>query len=191
MRVLFVHISLQFRGLKLEHVCSVGSGSTPCRRQRPPSNTNEVPTRQAFGPRTLAHLDAQPSRRTRRDGRHGRSRARPPHRIPHSHHLQQLRHRIATFTVFCDEERIAPAPAATAADMRRFTTWLARAGTVAASSLQPYFSAITIFFRNHLQEPLALGTLLTDARRGLASNPSPTRPTFAYQSEHPSYNICY
>jgi hypothetical protein len=29
MRVLFVHISLQFRGLKLEHVCSVGSGSTP------------------------------------------------------------------------------------------------------------------------------------------------------------------
>jgi hypothetical protein len=30
MRVLFVHILLQFRGLKLEHVCSVGSGSTPC-----------------------------------------------------------------------------------------------------------------------------------------------------------------
>jgi hypothetical protein len=79
--------------------------------------------------------------------------------------------------------------------MLRFTTWLARAGTVAANSLKPYFSAIKKFFRDHLKEPAALGPLLTDAHRGLAMkqqpfSPSPT-PTFAYQSQRPSYNICY
>jgi hypothetical protein len=42
------------------------------------------------------------------------------------------------FVVVYDEEGIAPLHA-TAADMLRFTTWLARAGTVAARNLQPYF----------------------------------------------------
>jgi hypothetical protein len=54
-----------------------------------------------------------------------------------------------------------------------FTTWLARAGTVAANSLQPYFSAINKFFRDYLKEPVALGPLLTDARRGLAMQQQP------------------
>jgi hypothetical protein len=71
------------------------------------------------------------------------------------------------FTFFCNEEGITPLEA-TAANMLRFTIWLARAGTVAANSLQPYFSAINKFFRDHLMEPVALGPLLTDARRGLA-----------------------
>jgi hypothetical protein len=71
------------------------------------------------------------------------------------------------FTVFCNEEGITPLEA-TAADMLRVTSWLARAGTIAADSLQPYFSAIDKFFRDHMKEPLALGPLLTDARRGLA-----------------------
>jgi hypothetical protein len=39
------------------------------------------------------------------------------------------------FTVFCNEKGITPFEA-TAADMLRFTTWLARAGTIAANSLQ-------------------------------------------------------
>jgi hypothetical protein len=43
------------------------------------------------------------------------------------------------FTVFGDEEGITPLHAI-AADMLRCTSWLARAGTVAAISLQPYFS---------------------------------------------------
>jgi hypothetical protein len=71
------------------------------------------------------------------------------------------------FTGFCDEEGIAPLQA-TAADMLRFTTWLARAGTLAAITLQTYFSTINKFFRDHLKEPLALRQLLTDARLGLA-----------------------
>jgi hypothetical protein len=58
--------------------------------------------------------------------------------------------------------------------MLRFTSWLARAGTVVANSLQPYFSAINKLFRdNHLKEPVAMGPLLTDARRGLPMQQHP------------------
>jgi site-specific recombinase XerD len=71
------------------------------------------------------------------------------------------------FTVFCNEEGITQLEATTA-DMLRTTTWLARSGTIAANSLQPYFSAINKLFRDHLKEPVALGPLLTVARRGLA-----------------------
>jgi hypothetical protein len=76
------------------------------------------------------------------------------------------------FTVFCKEEGITPLEA-TAADMLRFTIWLARAGTIAANNLQPYFSAINKFFRDHLKELVALGPLLTDARLGLAMQQQP------------------
>jgi hypothetical protein len=40
-------------------------------------------------------------------------------------------------------------------------------GTVAATSLQQYYSAINKFFRDHQQQPIAVGELLADARRGL------------------------
>jgi hypothetical protein len=40
-------------------------------------------------------------------------------------------------------------------------------GTVAASSLQPYFFAVSKFFRYHQRQPIAVGELLADARRGL------------------------
>jgi hypothetical protein len=77
------------------------------------------------------------------------------------------------FTVFCDEEGITPLHA-TAADMLSFIrAWLARARAVAASNPQPYFSTINKFFRDHLKEPMALGPLLTDARRGLAMQQQP------------------
>jgi hypothetical protein len=51
--------------------------------------------------------------------------------------------------------------------MVRYTAWLALLGTVAASSLQPYFSAVNKFFRDHQRQPIAVGELLADARRGL------------------------
>jgi hypothetical protein len=57
--------------------------------------------------------------------------------------------------------------------MLRFTKWLAQAGTVAANSLQPSFSAINKFFCDHLKEPMALAPLLTDARQGLAMQQQP------------------
>jgi hypothetical protein len=52
---------------------------------------------------------------------------------------------MRSFTVFCDEEGFTPLKAATAY-MLRFTTWLARGGTIVANSLQPYFSAIKNIF---------------------------------------------
>jgi hypothetical protein len=79
------------------------------------------------------------------------------------------------FTVFCNEEGINPLEA-TAADMLCFTAWLARAGTVAANSLQPYFSAINKLFRNHHKELVAMGPLLPDGRRGLAMQQPITDP---------------
>jgi hypothetical protein len=51
--------------------------------------------------------------------------------------------------------------------MVRYTAWLALLGTVAATSLQPYFSAVNKFFRDHQRQPFAVGELLADARRGL------------------------
>jgi hypothetical protein len=51
--------------------------------------------------------------------------------------------------------------------MVRYTAWLALPGTMAASSLQPCFSAVNKFFRDHQRQPIAVGELLADARRGL------------------------
>jgi hypothetical protein len=51
--------------------------------------------------------------------------------------------------------------------MVRYTAWLALLGTIAASSLQPYYSAVNKFFRDHQRQPIAVGDLLADARRGL------------------------
>jgi hypothetical protein len=51
--------------------------------------------------------------------------------------------------------------------MVRYTAWLALLGTVAAGSLQPYFSAVNKLFRDHQRQPIAVGELLADARRGL------------------------
>jgi hypothetical protein len=41
--------------------------------------------------------------------------------------------------------------------MERYTTWLALLGTIAAGSLQPYFSAVNKFFRDHQRQPIAVG----------------------------------
>jgi hypothetical protein len=51
--------------------------------------------------------------------------------------------------------------------MVRYTAWLALLGTVAAGSLQLYFSAVNKSFRDHQRQPIAVGELLADAIRGL------------------------
>jgi hypothetical protein len=73
---------------------------------------------------------------------------------------------LRQFFILCTGENIAPLQA-TPAKMVRYTAWLALLGTVAASSLQPYFSAVNKFFRDHRRQPIAVGELLADARRGL------------------------
>jgi hypothetical protein len=51
--------------------------------------------------------------------------------------------------------------------MIRYTAWLAMLGTIAATSMQPYFPAVNKFFRDDQRQPIAVGELLADARRGL------------------------
>jgi hypothetical protein len=51
--------------------------------------------------------------------------------------------------------------------MARYTAWLALHGVVAAISLQPHFSTVNQFFRDHQRQLIAVGELLADARRGL------------------------
>jgi site-specific recombinase XerD len=73
---------------------------------------------------------------------------------------------VRQFAAFCHEEDIHPLQATTQSIVR-YTAWLGLQGTVAAASLQHYYSAINKFFRDHQQQPIAVGELLADARRGL------------------------
>eukprot|EP00873_Tetraselmis_striata_P035665 jgi/Tetstr1/455929/TSEL_042710.t1 len=43
-------------------------------------------------------------------------------------------------------------------------------GTIKASSLQPYLSAVNGFFKDHGREPMALGDLVSRVRKGLAAS---------------------
>jgi hypothetical protein len=45
--------------------------------------------------------------------------------------------------------------------------WLGLHGTVAATSLQKKYSTVNKLFRDHQQQPIAVGELLADTRRGL------------------------
>eukprot|EP00873_Tetraselmis_striata_P023802 jgi/Tetstr1/444066/TSEL_003306.t1 len=54
--------------------------------------------------------------------------------------------------------------------MARFVTWLGNLGTIKASSLQPYLSAVNNFFKDHAREPMALGDLVSRVRKGLAAS---------------------
>eukprot|EP00873_Tetraselmis_striata_P046306 jgi/Tetstr1/466570/TSEL_011072.t1 len=60
---------------------------------------------------------------------------------------------------FCEEER-RPAMAADPGTMARYVTWLGNMGTIKASSLQPYRSAVNDLFKDHGREPMALGDLV-------------------------------
>eukprot|EP00873_Tetraselmis_striata_P036045 jgi/Tetstr1/456309/TSEL_043065.t1 len=43
-------------------------------------------------------------------------------------------------------------------------------GTIKASNLQPYLSAVNNFFKDHGREPMALGDLVSRVRKGLAAS---------------------
>jgi hypothetical protein len=49
----------------------------------------------------------------------------------------------------------------------RYTACLGLHGTIAATSLQQYYSTASKFFRNHEQQPIVVGEPLADASRGL------------------------
>eukprot|EP00873_Tetraselmis_striata_P036558 jgi/Tetstr1/456822/TSEL_043496.t1 len=70
---------------------------------------------------------------------------------------------------FCEDER-RPALAADPGTMARYVMWLENLGTIKASSLQSYMSAVNNFFKDHGREPMALGGLASRARKGLAAS---------------------
>ena len=76
---------------------------------------------------------------------------------------------VASFFEFCSETGDEPLEA-TAVDIVRYLAWLARRGTVAGTSLQPYLSAINKYFSDHLVEPVALGPLVAAAKAGYKQN---------------------
>jgi hypothetical protein len=54
--------------------------------------------------------------------------------------------------------------------MARYVTWLGQLGTIKASSLQPYMSAINGFFNDRGLEAIALGNIVAKVRQGLATS---------------------
>eukprot|EP00873_Tetraselmis_striata_P013481 jgi/Tetstr1/433745/TSEL_022964.t1 len=62
----------------------------------------------------------------------------------------------------CEEEQ-RPAMAAYPGTTARYVTWLGNMGTIKASILQPYVSAVNNFFEEHGREPRALGDLVGPA----------------------------
>jgi site-specific recombinase XerD len=57
---------------------------------------------------------------------------------------------------FCEEQGLPPL-AATAAAMARYIAWIGERGTVKATSMQPYLSAVNGFFKDHGAEHVAQG----------------------------------
>jgi hypothetical protein len=74
---------------------------------------------------------------------------------------------IRLYFDFCEEHQLAPLDA-TPAHMARYVAWLGQLGTIKASSLQPYMSAVNGFFKDHGLEAVALGDLVASVRKGLA-----------------------
>eukprot|EP00873_Tetraselmis_striata_P028203 jgi/Tetstr1/448467/TSEL_035735.t1 len=70
---------------------------------------------------------------------------------------------------FCEGEK-RPALAADPGTMAWYVTWLGNLGTIKASNLQLYLSAVNSFFKDHGREPMALGNLVSRVRKGLAAS---------------------
>jgi hypothetical protein len=83
---------------------------------------------------------------------------------------------IKPYFQFC-EEKCLPPLAATAATMARYIALIVELGTIKATSLQPYLSAVNGFFKNHGAEPVTQGDLVAKVRRGLAASQVSLHPT--------------
>jgi site-specific recombinase XerD len=61
---------------------------------------------------------------------------------------------IKPYLQFCEEQGLPPLAAA-AATISRYIAWIAERGTIKATSLQPYLSFVSGFFKDHGAEPVA------------------------------------
>jgi hypothetical protein len=76
---------------------------------------------------------------------------------------------IKSYFQFCEEQALLPL-AATTATMPRYIAWIGERGTINATSLQPYLSAVNDFFKDHGTEPVPQGGLVAKVRQGLATS---------------------
>jgi hypothetical protein len=76
---------------------------------------------------------------------------------------------IKPYFLFCEEQGLPPL-AATAATVVRYIAWVGEHGTIKATSMLPYLSAVNGFFKDHGAEPITQGDLITKVRRGLAAS---------------------
>jgi hypothetical protein len=83
---------------------------------------------------------------------------------------------LAGFMQFCVEQDLAPLEA-TPVHIARYVAWLGVRGTVSATSLQPYLSAINRFLQDHGVAPVALGPLVGNVRAGLRNSQVSLQPT--------------
>ena len=83
---------------------------------------------------------------------------------------------VNTFLTFCEDYGLEPFDA-TPHDIVRFIAWVGQQGTVHAANLQPYLSGINSYFRDHMQEPVALGRLVSQAKQSLATRQIDTKAT--------------
>ena len=70
------------------------------------------------------------------------------------------------FFEFCELNTIAPLDVSSV-DIARYIALLGERGTVPATSMQPYLSAINKFLQDHARPPVALGPLVSGVRKGL------------------------
>ena len=79
------------------------------------------------------------------------------------------------FFEFCELNAIAPLNVSPV-DIARCIAWLGEGGTVAATIMQPYLSAINKFLQDHAHPPLALEPLVSCVRKGLEKSPRNASP---------------
>ena len=82
---------------------------------------------------------------------------------------------LRSFFKFCEVFYIDPL-SATSVDIARYLAWLGKRGTIAATSLQFYLSAINRYLQDHARPPIALGPLVSGVRKGIENNQEDTDP---------------
>jgi hypothetical protein len=83
---------------------------------------------------------------------------------------------IQRYFEFCEDQQLSPL-AGNPATMAGFDTWLGNLGTIKASRLQLYLSAVNNLYMDHARELVALGDLVARVRKGLAASQVSILPT--------------
>jgi hypothetical protein len=72
--------------------------------------------------------------------------------------------------------------------MARYIAWIGERGTIKATSMQPYLSAVKGFFKDHGADPVAQGDLVAKVRRGLAASQVSLHPSRTRMYRQPGFS---